>query len=141
MDILKLAFLLSNYDPTYLYGVEYNIETLLVTREPCIHSTVSKIFTPRFRAAQCGAPSDSTSARTADAGEVPLAPDAVRGRGAPIARSRALGGAWGAAPRAAPSAARRGGGAGLGHRGGAVWRAERQHERAHGGRRRDPAGP
>ena len=77
----------------------------------CIQNIHTSLFQ---RAAQCGAPSDSTSARTADAGEVPLAPDAVRGRGAPSARSRALGGAWGAAPRAAPSAARRGGGAGLG---------------------------
>ena len=48
---------------------------------------------------QCGAPSDSTRARTADAGEVPLAPDAVRGRGEPSARSRALGGACGLTTR------------------------------------------
>ena len=30
--ILKLVFLMSNYDPTYVYGVRDNIGTLLVTR-------------------------------------------------------------------------------------------------------------
>ena len=32
MVILKLVFLMSNYDPTYVYGVRDNIGTLLVTR-------------------------------------------------------------------------------------------------------------
>ena len=30
--MLKLLFLMSNYDPTYVYGVRDNIGTLLVTR-------------------------------------------------------------------------------------------------------------
>ena len=46
--ILKLVFLMTNYDPTYSYDVESNIVTLLITREYCIHSRLIKMFTPRL---------------------------------------------------------------------------------------------
>ena len=50
----KVAYLMTEYDPTHIYGVETNIGTLANTRLSCIHTPYPQMFTPRFEAVNLG---------------------------------------------------------------------------------------